>query len=798
MTYSDARENLLADLRSGVLSGRDFVRRLSGAMDDFVLNLAREKLGGNSDISLVALGGYGRRELCPFSDIDLMFLVPTNADQKTNERIESFLYAIWDSGLKIGHSIRTVRDCVNMARDDLTVQTTLLDARRIGGPEELFDKLQKSLLRERTDSRIAKYVSATLDARDRRHKRLGDTRYVLEPNIKEGKGGLRDVQSLFWIAETVYGARTPKDLKELDILTAREAVKFRKAHDYLLTVRCHLHDIAGRGEERLHFDAQPALAERLGYRDRDNARAVERFMKHYFLVSRDVGDLTRIICAAIEARGDNGKGYKKGPSGLSVLNGRLCFPESADIREQPDMILKLFHAAQDSGLDIHPFALRDVTRNLRTVSRDLRRSKTARKLFLDILLNDKGAALTLRRMNEAGVLGRLIPDFGRVNALMQFDRYHVFTVDEHTIRAVDILHKIEDGAVKDEAPLACALIHEIGNRRALFVAMFLHDICKGLGGDHSLLGAEFALAFCPRFGLSDAETRLVSWLVFDHLVMSDTAFKRDLEDPKTIDDFVFRVYAPERLNLLLVLTTADIMAVGPERWTAWKARLLEELYYKAMEGMRGRTKKSEDIAVPEDYEPGATHIEIAPAEDQDATSVTVCTSDRPGLFATLAGGLSAAGANIIEARINTLDDGTAIDVFTVQNMAGRPIDKKWRQEELKKSVLAALDGALDIKEQIQRHMDSGPKKDDVFEVETRIKVNNKASRTDTVLEIAARDRPGLLYDITRALSEEGLQIRSAKITTLGLKAIDVFYVQDAEGKKLKKTDALKARLTATI
>ncbi|NCC22520.1 MAG: [protein-PII] uridylyltransferase [Alphaproteobacteria bacterium] len=792
----DDRETLLAALRENRISGREFVRRLSDMTDRHLTALAQDTLGASSPVALVALGGYGRRELCPASDIDLMFLLPSGiAGKEAEAKIEKFLYAIWDAGLKVGQSIRTVKDCVNIAREDMTALTSMLDARLLTGPSREFEKMRAALFKARTNGRKKNYVTAKMTERDQRHKRLGDSRYMLEPNIKDGKGGLRDYQTLFWITDVLYGARTTRDLQAMEILTPTEAMKFRKAHDYLLTVRCHLHDVAGRAEERLHFDVQPALAARLGYQDRDNGRAVERFMKHYFLVTRDVGDLTRIVCAVLEAREEKQTGKPGGVHGFSVINGRLGFPAGADLARNAVEMIRLFRVAQETNRDIHPLALREITRNLRSITRAVRQDPQANALFLDILLSTKHAALTLRRMNEAGVLGRFIPEFGQVIALTQFDRYHVFTVDEHTLQAVDILHEIENGALQVAAPLPSKALHAIRNRRALFVAMFLHDICKGRGGDHSLLGAELALRLCPRFGLDDNETRLVSWLVFDHLVMSNFAFKRDLEDPKTIEDFVFRVYAPERLNLLFVLTAADIMAVGPDRWNAWKSRLLGDLYMKAAVGLKGqKSVTGEDIRLPGDYEPGETRIHFEPSPEYQATQVTVFARDRVGLFATLAGGLSAAGANIIEARINTLEDGTVVDSFTIQNLAGRPIDKGWRQDEIRRAVMAALNGTLDIESEIARHKGNSQKKDDIFEIPVRLRVNNRASRTDTVIEIAARDRPGLLYDITRALSEFSLQIRSAKITTMGIKAVDVFYVQDDHGEKTTVPEALRKRI----
>ncbi len=783
--FQDDRDKILMRLRANLIGGMEFSRQLSHLTDTRLRAMAEIFL--DNDIAVIALGGYGRQELCPCSDIDIMFLIPPGASPEINLKIEKFLYHLWDSGTKVGHCTRTVKDCVRLAGCDMAVLTSLLDSRLLYGSEIQLSALQKALAKYCNKRRKNKYVHDKLAEGEQRHRRFGDSRYVLEPNIKEGKGGLRDYQSLFWIADVLYDARTPQDLVAHSILTEKEAKRFAKAHDFLLTVRCHLHDIAGRPEERLHFDIQPAIARRLGYRERGTGKAVERFMKHYFLVTRDIGDLGRIVCASIEARENAMREKPKNKSGFLFHNGRLDFPGHLNLENNPVEIIGIFHAAQKAGTDIHPFALRRITRKLNLIGDSFRNDRTANELFMEILTSRNDTARILRRMNEAGVLAKFIPAFGRIIALMQFDRYHVFTVDEHTIRAIDTLNKIENGDLCGEAPAACKAMIDIQNRRALFTALFLHDICKGRGGNHSLLGAELALALCPRLGLDDKETRLVSWLVFDHLLMSDVAFKRDLEDPKTIEDFAFRVYDPERLRLLLVLTTADIIAVGPGRWNAWKSKLLEDLFNKSLAMLSGAetvSPEKPDLPLPQDFIRGQTLIEFAPSPGHEATLVTIYTSDRPGLFATLAGGLSSAGANIIEARISTREDGTVVDTFMIQNASGKPFDKIWRQKQVKDSIIGTLHGVLDVEACIARHFRNAHGKDGIFDVPVRVRINNRASRTDTVIEVTARDRPGLLYSLTCTLRDHGLTIHSAKITTHGIRAVDVFYVQLNSGGKI--------------
>ena len=789
-----AFDPLLEQLSGRTLSGPEYARARSLAMDETLTNLLGDDGG---DLCLIALGGYGRAELCPYSDIDLMFL----CDSDHKDKIESFLYALWDRGLKVGHSVRSMVECLSLAKRDSKILTSLLDMRVVAGNVAYGESLRAALETLLSPAEKKNFVQSKLAERDERHARYGDTRYVLEPNIKEGKGALRDFQTLMWITHVVYGARTLDDLVAKSVLTEGEARRFSKSHDFLLTVRCHLHELAGRAEERLHFDVQPDLAARLGYADRHTGRAVERFMKHYFLVTRDMGDLTRILCAAIEHDGAAPRTQCAG--GFEVMDSRIVFSAEQDVRKDPVLMLRLFRAAQETGLDIHPFALKTITRNLKFIDDRARNDEVANALFLDILTDPKDSALMLRRMNESGVLGKFIPDFGRIIALMQFDRYHYFTVDEHIIRCVDLLHALRRGDLRGDAPVSTDVAQGISRMTPLLVAMFLHDICKGRGGRHADLGGELALTLCPRLGLSGEDTDLVSWLVHEHLLMSDTAFRRNLNDPKTIADFSARMLRSRaRLDMLFCLTTADIMGVGPGRWTAWKARLLEELYLKtaalldgAEPGMVG------DITLPAGYMAGETRIDITNDDAQSATVIVVTTPDRDGLFATLCGALSAEGANIMRAYINTVNDKklgrVAVDRFIVQNASGLPFYQARRQDDVRQSILAALSGALDIDAKIGSYRAPLSKKERVFDIPPKIRIDNDASGADSVVEIETRDRHGLLYDIACTFREEGLDIRAAKINTQGLRAIDSFYVQTAKRKKLTDS-ALQERLMAAL
>ena len=547
----------------------------------------RKHCCGGGDLAVIAVGGYGRGEMAPYSDIDIMILMPKNTSAAHTKFIEFMLYILWDLGLKIGHSTRSISESIAAARDDQTVLTSLLEMRHVAGDESLWTKLDRAVQREIGKQKPLVFVEEKLAERDVRHKRFGDTRYVVEPNVKDGKGGLRDLHSLFWIAKYAYRATSIFDIVKQGVLRDGEARKFALAQRFLWTVRCHLHLQAGRAEERLDFEAQMMIAPRLGFADRGGMRGVERFMKRYYLAVRNVGNLTRIFCAAMETdfrkslkvwRPDFLRTHDLDP--FRIESGRVRLLDNFLFRDSPARLIELFSIAHNHDADVHPNTLQRVTRSLSTLDATTRNDAHTNRQFLEILTSRKNPERVLRLMNESGVFGRFLPDFGWIVAMMQFDMYHSYTVDEHTLKAIGILHDIESGVLRETVPVATEVMPEIESRRALYVATLLHDIAKGRGGDHSKLGAEVALAVCPRLGLTSEETETVSWLVLHHLLMSKIAFRYDLNDPQTITDFAAIVQSPERLKLLLVLTVADIRAVGPNIWNGWKAALMRELYHR--------------------------------------------------------------------------------------------------------------------------------------------------------------------------------------------------------------------------
>jgi [protein-PII] uridylyltransferase len=760
------------------------------------------------------------------------------------------LHLLWDLKLKVGHSVRSTGQLLALSKQDMTVRTGFLEGRWLWGEEKLFDAAMRRFRKEVVAGTAAEFVSAKLAERDERHVKMGDSRYVVEPNVKDGKGGLRDLHTLYWIGKYVHRVERPADLVGAGLLTSAEFRRFDRAERFFWSVRCHLHLLAGRAEERLSFEYQPQIAEIMNYADRPGKSAVERFMQFYFLNAKTVGDLTGLFLAQLDEQLGK-KGFRfalptirrrpKRLGGFVLDRGRLSIPSDDFFQTDPVRLLEAFALAAREQLEIHPAAMRAATRDAVLIDGDIRRDPRANSLFMEVLTCVHQPELVLRWMNEAGVFGRFVPDFGRVVAQMQFDMYHHYTVDEHSIRAIGLVAAIERGDLKQDHPISTAIFRQIASRRVLYVAVLLHDIAKGRGGDHSVIGAEIALKLCPRFGLDTAETETVSWLVRHHLLMSSTAFKRDLADPKTIEDFTRQVQSPERLRLLLILTVVDIRAVGPGVWNEWKRTLLRTLFEAAEERLRlghkqhGRSEivqaRQSELAhalgwkssiirahgrrLPDSYwlaEPLAWQVanarQVAEAEsrigdarpsvvaeddaESGATRVSVFTPDREGLFYRICAGLASAGASIIDARIHTTRDGVALDNLLVLDGRGQPYRDRRQRGRLVRAVESALAGAEPPplpSAAPQRHGNA-------FDVAPSVAIAERASTRTTVVEVNARDRPALLAALTAAIHECGDTIHSAHIATYGERAVDVFYLTAPGGSKLStaEIDELRARL----
>jgi [protein-PII] uridylyltransferase len=798
-------------------------------------------------MAVVATGGYGRGLQAPGSDIDLLFVLPYKQTAWGESVAEAILYCLWDLGLKVGHATRSIDECIRQSKADMTIRTAILEARFLLGDRALFDEMIKRFDEEVVRGTAADFVAAKLVEREERHRRSGQSRYLVEPNVKDGKGGLRDLHTLFWIAKYVYRVREPSELIARGVFDRGEYQLFRQCENFLWSVRCHMHFLMGRAEERLSFDIQREIAVRLGYTEHPGLQDVERFMKHYFLVAKDVGDLTAIVCAELE------DSHAKSVPVLSRVMARLrpvrrrSLSESGDFiiehnrilcarpnvfERDPVNLIRIFRLAQKHNVAFHPDAMRMLRRSLKLIDAKLREDEEANRLFLEILTSENDPETVLRRMNEAGVLGRFVPQFGKIVAMMQFNMYHHYTVDEHLLRCIGVLAEVERGGGTD-TPLANELIHKLrpGSRAILYVALFLHDVAKGRPEDHSTAGARVARRLCPRFGFSAADTDLIAWLIEQHLVMSSVAQSRDLSDRRTIENFAAVVQSTERLKLLTILTTADIKAVGPGVWNGWKSQLIRTLYYETEPVLTGgfsEVNRAQRVTAAQhefreamqaapaewletyiakqypaywlkvDLEHNVAHANFVRAteeaqktlatmtrfdEDRAVTELTLLAPDHPWLLSIIAGACAMAGANIVDAQIYTTTDGRALDTISISREFDRDEDEVRRAGRIADTIEKALRGQLRLPEMVgKRAVPKGRIR--AFALETTVTINNQWSHRYTMVEITGLDRPGLLYEMTATISKLNLNIASAHVATFGERVVDVFYVTDLLGAQI--------------
>lgn len=873
---------LLADAHDGArqrlaatAQGRDCAGALSSFHDELIrlifdytaAHVYHPTTSGSRDekICVAATGGYGRGLLAPYSDIDLLFILPYRQTPWSESVAEYMLYLLWDLGLKVGHATRTVAQCVSLARTDMTIRTSLLDTRFLLGDRDLFDDFETRFRDEVVAGSAREFIAAKMSERESRHTQTGESRYRVEPNVKDGKGGLRDLHTLHWLSSYVYGCGLDGDTLPNGVFEEEEINTFHRCEDFLWTVRCHMHFERGRADERLAFDLQPIIADTLNYREGEGLLPVERFMRHYFLVAKDVGELTAILCSSLEMQQLaiaprvnqflnplNWATRRKirQTTEFRVDNDRLNVASKDLFQRDPVNLLRIFKLAADTGTFLHPSALRLIRDNLRLIDEKLRNDPTANQIFLSLLVDNKRPERSLRRMSEIGVLGRFIPDFGRVVSMMQFNMYHHFTVDEHLVRTVGQLTAIEAGDLAETLPLSNEIVATIQNRRVLYVAALFHDIGKGRVEDHSVVGERITRELAPRLGLSKSESELAAWLVREHLTMSNVAQSRDLSDPKTIQDFADVVQTRERLKLLLLLTVADIRAVGPGTWNGWKGQLLRDLYYAAEPIVGGarvaepqsrtarienaktalrknlddwpsdilerfienqysdywlRTDRHRQLAHAKLYrEAEGRDIKLATSFTSDAfagiTDLEIFAPNHPRLLSLFAGCCASAGANIIGAQISTTRDGYAIDTFSLQRAFAEQEDEDRRASQVRRTIEKVLRGEMRLREALENKRPA-ERRIGAFTVEPEVMITNSLSNRFTVIEVAGRDRAGLLYDLTTALSDLQLDINSAHITTFGEKAVDTFYLTDLTGKKVidpARQDAIREHLEAIL
>ena len=801
--------------------------------------------------SLIAVGGYGRGELAPHSDLDILFLLRNKLTKNDNKKIEKviqlILYILWDLGYTVGHSTRTVYDCIEKSKSDLTISTSLLEKRFVAGNNQIFYLLNNEFNVFINNTKTLDFVNAKLKESDIRHNRFGGSRYVVEPNVKDGKGGLRDLHTLIWISKFAYKVDTISKLINIGALSKQEAVLFAEAQRFLLSVRCHLHYRAKREDDRLAMDAQLEIAKSMNFKNTITHKDVERFMKRYFIAAKTVGNLTRIFCAAIETEFNkplrlNFLSFKKNEdvAPFTLEFGRLYSHKREILTDDPTNIIKLFFISHDNNIDIHPKTLRQIT-SLRTlINSKVRQNLETNKMFLDILTSEKDSTRTLRLMNEANILGQFIPEFQKIVGLMQFDMYHSYTVDEHTIFTISNLHSLRNGELKNFAPLTSKAILEIKSYKSLFVAMLLHDIAKGKKGDHSVNGSLIASSVCPRLGLNKDETKMVEWLVLNHLLMSKTAFRYELGDPKVIKKFAKEVGSIDKLKSLLVLTVADIRGVGPDVWNDWKGALIKELYIKTYDLLKPNEEISEiteplktskellmrylnniglnDIeiksycskfynnywgsfnlpSVVNHYEIFtkmkniSKKLEIFVSKDSKlkATELLVITPDHHGLISQISGLVASSGHDIVSAKIITRSDGYALDTFFLQNKARKPIDNNQRKK-LIEIITRGLEGNFNIEKALNLKWKEIPARFRAVKAPIRVIVDNKTSDEYTILDIKCKNAPGVLYKITKVITSLGLQINTANVSTYGDRVVDIFYLKNAFGLKVDDNITIK-------
>ncbi len=853
---TEARTKILPLFREALRSGRELLKQryLDGAPPQDVLGVhswlvdqllkrawtLHQALAQDCGrVALVAVGGYGRGELYPASDIDLLLLLEKRGRAGADEFARRLLSFLWDMGLEVGHSVRTLRDCERESRKDITVATNLMEARWLAGDAQLFEDMRTNTGPQRIWP-SSKFFAAKWQEQIERHHHFGDTAYRLEPNIKEGPGGLRDIQMIAWVTQRHFGSATLHDLVALEFLSESEYRSLVRGRHLLAQLRCGIHYLAGHREDRLLFDYQVALAAQLGYTNRPGSLAVEQFMKRYYRVVKELALLNEILLQHFQ-EAILSPGRKKA---VRTINRRFQARDDflevtrANVFEKsPYAILELFLVLEHNPdlKGVRAQTIRLLRENLHRVNNGFRQDIACRGLFMEILRQPQGLTHALRRMNAYGVLAAYIPAFGHIVGQMQHDLFHVYTVDEHTLFVVRNLRRFTVPEFAHEFPLASRLIQHLVKPERLYLGGLFHDIAKGRGGDHSVLGETEARSFCERHGLSEYDTRFVSWLVRNHLVMSWTAQRQDITDPAVVLEFAQKVGDQERLDNLYLLTVADMRATSPDVWNVWKDRLLSQLHTATARVLRRgfarpidlderiRDLKDEALRIladrgvnPElvqrhwsrmesdyflrhDADALAWHAERMSATaaadlplvavrshpDVGGTEFFVFTPDRDDLFAVITGGFDRLNLSIVDARIHTTGFGFALDTFVVLDHAGKPITDPQQLEQLEAAMRAQLLAPRPGRDLRSTRL---PRALRHFRIATRVSFATAPNGQQTMMEVVAQDRPGLLYQVALALQHCRARLVTAKVATYGERAEDIFYIVDRDGKLIADSD----------
>jgi len=821
------------------------VRDRARLVDSVLVQAWRRHTGALAEeLALVAVGGYGRGELHPCSDIDIMILLPRE-DDAWREALENFLTFLWDIGLEVGHSVRTVEDCLVQSGADITVATTLMESRLLDGPRSLFEQMVEAVGPDHIWPTPA-FFEAKLKEQTERHHRYHDTAYNLEPNVKGSPGGLRDIQMVGWVAKRHFDASSLHQLAQLGFLTDYEYRKLLAGQTFLWRIRWALHTITGRREDRLLFDHQIALAARLGYEDATYTLAVEQFMQKYYRTVMELSRLNEMLLQLFQEAillDPDASAAPVNPR-FQVRNGFLEARNDEVFQQDPSALLEIFKVLQEQPelRGVSASTIRLIRKQLTSIDEEFRQNPRHHRLFLEIMRAPQGVTHELRRMNRYGVLGRYIPAFGRIVGRMQYDLFHAYTVDAHTLFVVSNLRRLALSRYDHELPALSEIMQTLPQPELVYLAGLFHDIAKGRGGDHSELGAVDAESFCLEQGLSRYEARLVAWLVANHLLFSITAQKKDIHDPDVIREFAEKVGDQRRLDYLYLLTVADVRGTNPKLWNSWKASLFGEFYESTKRALRrglenpidkeeliaetqsraiellrswrlrkGRIRKAwapmtdeyflrhtpAEIAWHTEKLIGHDHadgplISVRQESDRGGTAVMVYTETARRTFAHVTAMLDQLGLTIVDARITPTADGHSLDTYHVLESDGTLIDDLDRAQQIDRALTKALlkdDGsALTVTRQAPRQVR-------MFSTATRINFGRDA-RNRTLIELIAGDRPGLLSEVGRVLLETGIAVHAARIMTIGERAEDVFCCTDESGQPLTEAqcEALHDRM----
>ena len=831
----------------GGASGQQSVQAYAAFMDGFLETLfrlaaedAKREGAPPAPLVLVALGGYGRGELHPLSDLDLMIIYDGEMGPYVQRVTQGILYALWDLGLQVGHAVRSLPDCLAMARTDFPSRTSMQQARFLVGDRRLFNRFRKVLAENVYQKDFAQFLETMLAERDQRYRKFGGSPYIGEPNVKESAGGLRDIHEAMWLASTKFGTRTLRELLDKRLITDREQKATDEALTFLWRVRNELHFLSGHKNDVLSRDVQPQIAKNFGYAADEVSLAVEKFMRDYYLHARVIHRVSRrLIARCRETLAHRGAVQRKLrqealADGLVVIDEQihLVHPDGRALREDPVRLMKVFWHGHRLGLELGIDVERAIEASLDLVDESFQRSPEVRDLLLSICRSWGRVATTFRQMHELGFLGRYLPEWGALTCLVQYDVYHKYTADQHSLLALEHLEALAPGQSLESEGLA-RVVNDVERSDLLMLGMLLHDIGKGKGHGHVAKGIPLVEALTARLGLPAADADKVVFLVAHHLTMSHIAQRRDIDDPKTIEALVDVCLTPERLRMLYVLTAADMRAVGPGVMTGWQAQMLGEVYSRALARLTGGqvelpsrelvvarvweamqhegsrravtahlamlsdrylvTTSPQRIAchlrLVERLEEDTAATELFHHPDLDSSELVIATRDVPGLFSLIAGTLAAHGINVLSAQIHTRADGIAIDTFQVNDPLGEPVTEEARWRRTVEALRKVIAGEETVEALLAKRRTGRPPGEPVAGP-PKISVDNRLSDSHTVVEVKCPDRVGLLYAITRTLSALGLDIGSARIATEIDHAYDTFYVTDREGRRVEDPAAM--------